>query len=340
VEDNAMNQQVAGELLADAGLRVDIAANGREALDRVGQTEYDLILMDMQMPEMDGIEATRAIRAMPEREQVPIVAMTANAMAADRKACLAAGMVDFVAKPVEPAELYAALARWIAPRPGLGAQPAAAAAADATVGLPGAIPGLDLSECLRRVSGRGERLLAMLRAFMSAQPDVRARLLQAVTARAARAAELEAHTLKGMTAQICAPALAQQAEALEAALRGASPVWSDVEALAAKLDAQVEQLAHAIAAALPAVTVRPADGADEARLRAVCRQLRALLENDDGHAERVIAAEAELLRAAFPERFAALASAASQFDSEQALRILKAACLERGEWSESDVSLA
>ncbi|HZX29573.1 MAG TPA: response regulator, partial [Telluria sp.] len=340
VEDNAMNQQVAGELLADAGMRVDVAGNGREALARVEQSEYDLILMDMQMPEMDGLEATRAIHALPEREHVPIVAMTANAMAADRKACLAAGMVDFVAKPVEPAELYAALARWIAPRPGLGVQRATAPAPDAPAGLPDSIPGLDLQECLRRVSGRGERLLAMLRAFMSAQAGVRERLHQGVARRAARAAELEAHTLKGMTAQICAQALTLQAETLEAALREAEPSWADVEALSAKLDAQVELLGQAIAAALPAAAPRVAAGADDARLRAVCRQLRALLENDDGHAERVIAAEAELLRAAFPERFAALASAASQFDSEQALRILKAACLERGEWSEPDVSLA
>ncbi|WP_377703941.1 response regulator [Pseudoduganella sp. UC29_71] len=115
-EDNALNQQVATELLADAGLQVDVAANGLEVLDLAQRERYDIVLMDMQMPEMDGLEATRRLRAMPELDALPVVAMTANAMHSDRELCLEAGMVDFISKPIEPDELWRALLRWIPAR--------------------------------------------------------------------------------------------------------------------------------------------------------------------------------------------------------------------------------
>ena len=113
VEDNAINQQVAIDLLREAGLTPDVADNGAEAVERVRQTDYDLILMDVQMPVMDGLAAARAIRALPGRLDVPIVAMTANAFDEDRERCLAAGMNDHVGKPVAPEHLFAALRKWL-----------------------------------------------------------------------------------------------------------------------------------------------------------------------------------------------------------------------------------
>jgi len=113
VEDNEINQEVASELLGDMGVRVDIAHNGVEAIARVQDIAYALVLMDMQMPVMDGLDATREIRKLPEGEGLPIIALTANAMASDRRRCLEAGMNDHISKPIEPEILQATLLTWI-----------------------------------------------------------------------------------------------------------------------------------------------------------------------------------------------------------------------------------
>jgi two-component system, sensor histidine kinase and response regulator len=124
-EDNDINQIVATELLRDVGLEVEIAQNGQVALEMAQQAEYDLVFMDMQMPVMDGLEATRALRAIAAFEKVPIVAMTANAMEQDKRRCLEAGMNDFLVKPLDPDDLRSALLRWLRPQSGLPAGQAA-----------------------------------------------------------------------------------------------------------------------------------------------------------------------------------------------------------------------
>ena len=117
VEDNDINREIAQEMLLDAGLSVDTAVDGEQAVAMAGQKAYALILMDMHMPRMDGMEATRQIRRLPQRQDTPVLAFTANAFSDDRAICLAAGMNDFVTKPVTPDQLYATVLRWLRPNP-------------------------------------------------------------------------------------------------------------------------------------------------------------------------------------------------------------------------------
>ncbi|HPE71695.1 MAG TPA: PAS domain S-box protein [Candidatus Competibacteraceae bacterium] len=134
-EDHFIDREVAGALLKRAGLAVDVAVNGAEAVERAQQTDYALILMDVQMPVLDGFEATRAIRRLPNRPSTPILALTASAFAEDRWRCLEAGMDDHIAKPVDPVTLFTILLKWLSARRGTvgTAQPEDAAADPATV---------------------------------------------------------------------------------------------------------------------------------------------------------------------------------------------------------------
>ncbi len=154
VEDNEMNQQIAKELLEDAGFAVDIAIHGLEAVAKVQQKSYDIVLMDMQMPVMDGVTATTEIRKLPGFAELPIVAMTANAMQQDRERCLAAGMNDHLAKPIEPNDLLAALQKWINPDNIKAPLPRKQTPTDAPTPIPTDIEGLDTALGLRRMQGK------------------------------------------------------------------------------------------------------------------------------------------------------------------------------------------
>jgi len=347
-EDNELNQQVAAELLADAGMVVEIAVNGVEAVAMARRGGYDIVLMDMQMPELDGIEATRAIRALPELDALPVVAMTANAMQADRVRCLEAGMVDFVTKPIEPDDLWRALLRWIPARAAghalvhaQAAQPAAVHAADvhaaeshADDAFPAAIPGLDMLSGMRRVLNKKPRYIAMLRGFVNGQADAVEQIRGALAGGDLGTAERAAHTLKGLAGNIGAGALQVLAGEIEHKLapQEGGQAAQDAPALGRalapdllNLEAALSGQIAAIAAHLPAEAAPVAAEVDPRQRDEICRELAALLADDDARAERLLTEHRPMLAAAFPQHFRALEQAVNQFDLEQALEILNAA---------------
>jgi two-component system sensor histidine kinase/response regulator len=201
-------------------LRVEVAGDGRQALERSSVGRYDLILMDVQMPVMDGLEATRRLRAMPAFASTPIVAMTANAFGEDRAACLAAGMNDHVAKPVDPPNLYAALLRWLSIDEAAARQAAMAAPeppAPDLAELPH-IDGLDAALAMRYLGGQVALYRRVLRQFAQHHEGDVELLANPVRREARQTVRALAHSIKGASASIGALRLPALAAALEAAI--------------------------------------------------------------------------------------------------------------------------
>ena len=225
-EDNLVNQEVAVELLRSANLHVDVAVNGREAVDKAGATRYDLILMDVQMPELDGLSATRLIRGTAAGRDVPIVAMTANAFGDDRAACLAAGMVDHIAKPVDPDVLYATLLRWLPARAhrAHGSGPAA----DPPAPRPTlqtrleSIAGIDPSRGLKLFAGNVNAYARVLRRFLATYAQDVPQIALAVAARSAADLSEAMHSVRGACGSVGAVELEAEAAALEALAKRSS----------------------------------------------------------------------------------------------------------------------
>ncbi len=330
VEDNDLNQQVATEMLAHAGFVVDVADNGAVAVEKVSAGTYDLVLMDMQMPVMDGLTATRAIREQPDLAWLPIVAMTANAMSGDRERCLAAGMQDHVAKPIDPATLWATLLRWIKPRSGMAA-PAAGARAEAEAPATGtgaviarlaAITELDVPAGVRNALGRESLYIALLGKFVSGQGDFPANVTSALQDVDWLSAERLAHTLKGVAAQIGAYGLSELVARFELAVRKRERLVVMVP-LQAEISRRLTALVAAIVAALPGERRLPAPVAvDQDELQAACARLARELADDDFSANQTLDAHEAMLRAGLGHRFPVLAEAVRSFDFGLALSCL------------------
>lgn len=277
VDDNAVNQTVARELLQATGAKVELVGDGQQALDLLQSLEVDCVLMDIQMPVMDGLEATRRIRAQQRLKGLPIIAMTANASAQDRRACLAAGMNDFVSKPVEPKRFLDIVARWAgqgaaatspsAPvsqalpetvpgalsgaRPGAvpGARPGlvpgpAAAPTDAAPTAPESLLDTHVLQALTR--GKASAMTPIVQAFESMMDNTLAELRQALTAGDATRLGQLGHKAKSSAASLGAHGLAGRCLALETAMRAASP---DLGA-AATMVQEIQQLSPRVVQAL------------------------------------------------------------------------------------------
>ncbi|MDP2284234.1 MAG: response regulator [Pseudohongiella sp.] len=324
VEDNDLNQEVACELLREAGLIVDLAGNGQIALDMVRAHHYDIVLMDMQMPVMDGETATRAIRSDGRFNDLPVVAMTANAMQGDRDRCLASGMNDHVAKPIEPEDLWKALLKWTKPQATVSTNTPVLIATVNDTQMPADIEGLDVQNGLRRVLGKKPLYLSMLRKFCVGQKNAAYAISSALEADDHVLAERLAHTLKGVAGNIGALSLQQAAAKLE----------TDIAQQAARtvLDGRLQELeiplAYFIAQLeekLPAEPEPEAVAVDLQVLKPLCTNLANLLADDDAQAADILENNAALLKAAFPAHFSDIEIAIQAFEFSKALTALGAA---------------
>jgi signal transduction histidine kinase/CheY-like chemotaxis protein len=324
VDDNANNREVALDFLAVARMRVDVATGGQEAVDMVRTGDYDLVLMDIQMHEMDGYTATRAIRALPGRAHLPVVAMTAHAMAGDREKSLAAGMNDHVVKPIDPDLLLRTLVKWINPhrladRP--APQPAAvpsAPPAAATPSLP-AVRGVDWHRALANAGGQHQRLRRRIAGFLQEYVNAPQLMRDALAHGDYAPLQSLAHNLKSGAAYIGATPLATVADTLEQDLRSGRAERVPVLApeLIVALDSVLSGLARIDAVQPPTVS-----GLDAGALLA---RLRGFLETDDARAEDALA---ELQGALTDPRHAAqldaIRAAVDDIEYERALTHLDA----------------
>jgi two-component system sensor histidine kinase/response regulator len=322
VEDNEVNQQVASELLEQADLVVTIANHGQEGVDLLKQRRFDIVLMDVQMPVMDGLTATRLIRKEKLAPKTPIVAMTANAMQGDRDLCLDAGMDDYVAKPIEPEELMATLSRYLQPA---GAQPGPVLHA---VGGDWEFPiihGLDPKAGLRRVGNNATLYRKLLLQFRREQGASAAHIRVALAEGDLETATRAAHNLKGVAANLGALQASAQAAELEKRLRGQA--LQDLEGPLGLLDRTLERLCQELAVLEVEATPVKKEAApvDLAALTAEVDAIRPLLESDLEQA--MVLAEGLVTRysgSEFQEPLHKLQDALQSFDTDAAQEHLDA----------------
>ncbi|QKJ65774.1 response regulator [Deefgea piscis] len=333
VEDNELNQMVATELLRTAGFVIDVAEHGGIAIEKLQacapESPYALILMDMQMPVMDGIETTQHIRQNSNWCHIPIVAMTANTMQGDSERCLAAGMVDFVGKPIEPETLWSTLLRWL-PEKGpeqLFSAPFAALTQDSMLdlALPARIEGLNIKSGLRRVNQNTQLYRTLLKTFIQSQADIPDLIRSALDLGDVKSAERMAHTLKGAAANISAEGVQAIAEQLEMAIRLTLPrarIDEEITATAVVLKSLLLQLQQLVGADSPtAASHFVALPAEEMLL--VYQNLLELLQTYDASATDYILTFDAALRSGLGANFTVIQHAIENSDFAKALTLLE-----------------
>ncbi len=314
VEDNEFNQQVATELLADAGVRVEVAENGLVSLDKVRSGDYDLVLMDMQMPVMDGLTATVKLRE--EGHRMPIIAMTANAMQADRDRCAEAGMNDYLVKPIDPDEMFKVLARWMpATQPG-PAPPSEVPAPPSEEGTVPAIPGLDSALGLKRLRGKRTLYLDLLRKFAEGQRNATEQIRQSLARGDTATAERIAHTLKGIAGNVGATGIQNEAAVVEHGIRDGREVEAGLDRLARSLAELIGYLERDLPPPVHHEQEEPGQAAT------VVERLRRLLIDNDPEAEEVMAEHLELLSRLLQGQGDAFIRCVRAFDFDKALALL------------------
>jgi signal transduction histidine kinase/CheY-like chemotaxis protein/membrane-bound lytic murein transglycosylase MltF len=329
VEDNAQNQEIAVEFLKRIAIDVDVANNGEEALVKLSQKSYDGVLMDCQMPVMEGYEATRKIRQDTAYADLPIIAMTANAMKGDREKCILYGMSDYISKPIDVIRLYKLLAKWIKPaHPKEAGMCAFAMQQNDLQTL--TIEGLDLKEALARMAGNANLLLGQLKRFCESQKDFKLEITKDLESDDLVGAMRRAHTLKGLGAGLGAKNLSEHAASLERDIKSNAPreeIVVAVEALDKILQKSIKNIEEALnthEASHPKADDAATELLGENKLLAACRELEKLLLDLDSDASE----KAEILAPTFKalgyeQESEALLEYVHRFDYEEAFTLLQ-----------------
>jgi signal transduction histidine kinase/CheY-like chemotaxis protein len=332
VEDNEMNQQVATELLESGGAIVTVANHGGEAVKILTEGDqappFDVVFMDLQMPQMDGFTATKLLRRDPRLQKFPIIAMTAHALVEERQRCLDAGMNDHVSKPIDPDNLFATLLRWAKPRQKSAVesqtQPVKAKPSDEIL-LP-EIAGVNVADGLNRVAGNRRLYRDLLGQFSAKQRDAAAQISAALESGDSKLAERIAHTVKGVAGNLAIAEVQSAAQKVEKAIREGLDITPPLDGFATVLSTQVHAIEKALRESAPTQPDRvmhsPFNG--EAASAAIAR-LKSLLEASDGDSEEAFRSLQDVVAGVVDKaHLDSLSASISDFDFEGALRKLDA----------------
>ncbi|MCF8160108.1 MAG: response regulator [Polaromonas sp.] len=334
VEDNDMNQELAMELLANACITVVLANHGQEALEILARDpHFDGVLMDCQMPVMDGYTATRKIRQNPDFKDLPIVAMTANAMAGDKEKVLEAGMWDHIAKPLNVAAMFATLAKWIHPAHAAGGAPATPKSAVApepdtrVSGLFGniSLPGIDSRFGLATAMNKEELYRRMLLKFREGQGAFAELFAKARGDSDPTAAQRCAHTLRGTAATLGAKGVQHAAEQLEQACKQKAPE-AKIDELLRRVLEEMQPVMAGLQALRDADTSAPAPApavVDAEQLATLRARLLGLLDLGDARAIDLCQEHQDLFRVAYPDQWKQISTRVQDFDFDAALALLQ-----------------
>jgi CheY-like chemotaxis protein len=323
-EDNEMNQQVATELLESAGAIVTIANHGGEAVKLLTADNqpppFDVVLMDIQMPEMDGITATKLLRTHSYLDKLPIIAMTAHALVEERQRCIDAGMNDHIAKPIDPDHMFSTILRWATPKAKLAPEVQARAAKPVgEVALP-PITGVNIADGLNRVAGNRRLYRDLLSQFAAKQAGAATEIAAALDANDRPTAERTAHTVKGVAGNLGITNVQSAAQKLEKAIRESDASSSAIlDQFALALRVHVKAISEALQNSALEPELPPA-AFDAARAASAIAQLRTLLEASDGDAQEAFQALRDSVGSAVEKsRLDDLNESINNFEFEQAL---------------------
>ncbi|MBM4327558.1 MAG: response regulator [Deltaproteobacteria bacterium] len=329
-EDNEINQEVAEEILEQAGLVVRIANNGKEAVEMVKAGNFDVVLMDIQMPVMGGLEATQEIRRDERLKDLPIIAMTAHAMAGDREKSIEVGMNDHVTKPVDPDQLISVLVKWIEPghrETSEGPSESSIASKKVEDVLPAELPGISIASGLRRVAGNRQLYSKLLCKFKDGQGNVVEQIKAALQSGDAETAARLAHTVKGVSGILGGDNLYRAAAELEKAIKEGK----NLNLAVAEFDSQLRLVMDGIREVedrLTAIQETEDSGAkarvDKEAVKTLLREMAQLLESDLTEAmNRLEALNGHLANSSVYTEFKRLEKQVESFDTDNALKTVE-----------------